>query len=295
MAKESSIEWTDATWNTHIGCRKVSQGCAQCYAERDMTRYGRDFSTVLRTKPATFNAPLKWDEPKLIFTCSWSDWFIEEADQWRDEAWDIIRRTPQHTYQILTKRPERILENLPEDWGDGWPNVWLLASVENQEMADLRIPQLLAVPAWIHGLSVEPLLGPVELTYYETCPDCDGAGFFWVPGYSPTKVHQYEKPSRYKSTCELCSGTADSAGSGEIELFPEIDWVITGGESGPGARPMELDWVRSIRDQCVSAGVPFFHKQNGGSRKIDGAWGGRTLDGRTWDEMPRILELERGS
>ena len=153
---------------------------------------------------------------------------------------------------------------LPADWGHGWPHVWLGVSVENQEMADLRIPQLLNVPARVHWLSIEPLLSPIELTYYEACPDCDGDGYFWIPGYAPGRVHQYTGPTRYKTTCEHCGGTSDDAGSGEIAMMPDIDWVVVGGESGPGARPMDPQWAIDIKDECDEAGIPFFMKQMGG-------------------------------
>ena len=111
MAIQSKIQWTNATWNPWHGCKKVSPGCKFCYMYRDKERYNQDPTTVLKSK-TKFNAPLQWNEPKLIFTCSWSDWFIEEADQWRAEAWKIIKNTPHHTYQILTKRPERIKDHL---------------------------------------------------------------------------------------------------------------------------------------------------------------------------------------
>jgi protein gp37 len=127
---------------------------------RDQERYGRDPREVVRSK-TTFRDPLKWADGRKVFTCSWSDFFIEDADPWRAEAWDIIRQTPQHTYQILTKRPELIRERLPEDWGAGWPHVWLGVSVETQQYASERIPVLLATPAALRFLSCEPLLGRI--------------------------------------------------------------------------------------------------------------------------------------
>jgi protein gp37 len=232
VATFSLIEWTDATWNPWQGCAKVSPGCKNCYMYRDKKRYGQNPSKVVRSK-TTFFAPFGWTEPRRVFTCSWSDWFIEDADAWRAEAWEVIRTTPQHSYQILTKRPERILASLPDTWEDGWPNVWLGVSVERQDYMS-RVDALRAVPARVRFISAEPLLGPLELG-------------------SLTGIH----------------------------------WVITGGESGPRARPMELDWVRSIRAQCQRMGVALFHKQHGGTSRTAGTWGGRVLDGRTWDEMPR--------
>lgn len=141
MAERSIIEWTDATWNPWRGCDKVSPGCAHCYMFRDQERYGRDPSTVVRAADPTFYAPVRkpsWERQRasaivargrhLVFTCSWSDWFHPDADEWRDEAWSIIRDTPASTYQILTKRPERMADHLPDDWGEGYPNVWVLLS-----------------------------------------------------------------------------------------------------------------------------------------------------------------------
>jgi len=233
MANQSLIEWTDATWNPWHGCIKVSPGCKHCYMYRDKKRYGQEANNVVKSK-TTFHDPLKWTVPRLIFTCSWSDWFIEEADEWRSEAWQVIRETPHHTYQILTKRPERIIGNLPDDWEDGWSNVWLGVSIETKEFL-LRKEFLTQVPACVRFISAEPLLGPLDLG-----------------------------------------------------VLSKIHWIITGGESGPKARHMNLDWVRGIRRQCIRASVPFFHKQNGGNKRIDSAWGGRILDGRTWDEIPQI-------
>lgn len=233
MGKISGIEWTEATWNPWHGCNKVSPGCKNCYMYRDKARYGQDPGTVARSK-TTFFDPLRWAEPKLVFACSWSDWFIEQADEWRAEAWEVIRGCPHHTFQILTKRPERILENLPTDWDKGWANVWLGVSIESQAYLE-RMAILSTVPAQIRFVSAEPLLGPIEL-------DLDGT----------------------------------------------IHWVITGGESGPRARKMNPEWAIAIRDQSIRSGVRYFHKQNGGSRKIDRAWGGRDLDGRTWNQIPPV-------
>jgi protein gp37 len=162
MGKQSGISWTDATHNFWYGCEKVSQGCKFCYAERDMTRYGRNFRAVTRTK--NFEAPLRWREPTSIFINSWSDFFIQEADPWRDAAWDIMQRTPWHRYLILTKRPERIAGHLPsigDPWP--WPHVSLGISAENQESYDQRMDSLMSVSSAYRFLSLEPLLGPIRL------------------------------------------------------------------------------------------------------------------------------------
>lgn len=185
MASKSSIEWTEATWNPWHGCKKVSLGCKNCYMYRDKKRYGQNPKLITRSK-STFNDPLKWMESKIIFTCSWSDFFIEEADDWRQEAWDIIRKTPQHTYQILTKRPERIIDQLPEDWGDGWNRVWLGVSVENMDYT-FRIDQLRETSAKVKFLSLEPLLGPLV--------DLDLRNIDWVivGGESGPKARKLEE------------------------------------------------------------------------------------------------------
>jgi protein gp37 len=266
LAKTTGIHWADATWNPWMGCAKVSEGCKNCYAERDMEKFGRDFGTPTRSK-TTFYDPLKWKEPRRIFVCSWSDFFLETVPQgWREDAWGTMYQAPQHTYLLLTKRPQNIAGMLPQDdlapaWP--WPNVCLGVSAENQRRANERIPLLLQVPAAVHFVSAEPLLGPIDFL---------GPWYDWLSGWTTE---------------------AESDRRGDpIPIQVQIDrltWIITGGESDPTApRPMELDWARSIRDQCQEAGVAYFHKQNGGRRKIDGAWGGRELDGRTWSEFPKI-------
>lgn len=162
MGEKTAIHWTQKTHNFWYGCKKVSQGCKFCYAERDMKGYGRDFNTVTRAKG--FDKPLTWKEPSMIFTCSWSDFFIAEADKWRSEAWQIIKDTS-HTWQILTKRPERIKDCLPADWGEGYPNVWLGVSVESPDNTH-RIGELAKIPAALRFISAEPLLEPFVLSEY---------------------------------------------------------------------------------------------------------------------------------
>lgn len=253
MGRTTQIAWTESTVNFWIGCHHQSPGCDHCYAETLVTnRMGRDFWVVWRTSPTTFSAALRWKEPRRIFTCSLSDFFHPGADAWRDEAWEVIRRTPQHTWQILTKRPQMIKDRLPrtcfdcggtlnahdeprfgerhEFHGWPWPNVWLGVSCENQTWADRRIALLERIPAAKKFLSCEPLLGPIDLGR-------------WIRS---------------------------------------IDWVIVGGESGPGFRPMDLDWARKIRDQCEAAEVAFFFKQSSGLRPGTNP----VLDGRVWEDFP---------
>ena len=158
----SYISWTNNTVNFWTGCTKVSPGCKFCYMHRMYDSKGIDPNKVKRTSDATFYQALLWKEPRMIFTCSMSDFFIEEADQWRDDAWDVIRKTPQHKWQILTKRIDRVLDHLPSDWGQGWNNVWLGTSVESQAYIN-RIDTLSRIPAKIRFVSFEPLLGSIDL------------------------------------------------------------------------------------------------------------------------------------
>lgn len=221
------------------------------YTEKKM--YGQDPTKVVRSK-TKFNDPLKWKESAMVFTCSWSDFFIEQADEWRPEAWEIIRQTPHLTYQILTKRPERIAGHLPADWGAGYKNAWLGTSIENQEYADERLPELLRVPAAIHFASAEPLLGPIDIRG----KDAQGSA-----------LDPYEGDHK-------------------------LDWLIVGGESGRGARSMQIQWAESLMDQCKSAGVAFFMKQFGSKPEtnnlpiIVAKKGG---DPAEWPEYLRIREF----
>ncbi len=190
MGQDSAIQWTGSTWNPWHGCKKVSAGCKFCYMYRDKIKFGQDPSKVVRSK-GKFNEPLKWIEPTIIFTCSWSDWFIDEADDWREDAWEIVKQTPQHTYQILTKRSERIEDHLPFHWGEGWDNVWLGVSVEDNNQTS-RIRDLQRAPAKVRFLSVEPLLEDVDLG------DLHGIHWVIVGGESGNDNGDY----RYRP-CEL--------------------------------------------------------------------------------------------
>lgn len=162
MGRTTGIDWCDATINFWVGCEKVSPGCKFCYMFRDFqTRFNRDPRKIEKTTPGTFNKPLTWVDPLFIFPNSYSDFFIEQADQWRDEAWSVISRTPQHTYLILTKRIERVSQCLPADWGKGWPNVWIGFSAEDQRYFDLRRHWLRKFDAAVKWVSIEPLLAPI--------------------------------------------------------------------------------------------------------------------------------------
>jgi protein gp37 len=266
MADRSTIEWTQATWNPTTGCDRISDGCDHCYAltlagrwkaagqpkyqtDGDPATSGPGFGLALH--PDTLDLPRRWRTPRHVFVNSMSDLFHARVPvEFIARVWAVMARTQQHTYQVLTKRPERTLR-LVGTAGDGgtelmdatqdeaalalyeewWPlrNVWLGTSIESDRYTR-RADALREVAAEVRFLSLEPLLGPL--------PSLDLAG---------------------------------------------IGWVIVGGESGRAARPLDLGWVREIRDQCAGAGVPFFFKQVGGRTPKAG---GRELDGRTWDEMP---------
>lgn len=257
MPTETKIEWTDYVWNPFSGCVKVSPGCDHCYAETLAERYrgSKAFPNGfdLTYRPKKLLDPYSWKKPCKIFVNSMSDLFLGSVSRtYLKTIWATMLGADWHIYQILTKRPivaARLIKDLDLELA---PHIWLGVSVENQEWADTRIPQLLDIPAAVRFLSCEPLLGPVDLARWLWCEGCvDDPG--WSGGI-------YELPC----------------------VNPQIKWVITGGESGPGRRPADPDWFRSIRDQCVAAGVPYLHKQG------NAHWPGqdRFLDGRTWDEYP---------
>ena len=234
MAINSTIEWTEATWNPTTGCDKISPGCKNCYAERFAERfrgtpnhpYEQGFD--VRIWEDRLYLPLKWRKPRRVFVNSMSDLFHDQIpEEYIKRVFHTMRQAHWHEFQLLTKRPERMVEILSRV--DLSPNVWLGVSVESQAWTK-RIDLLRQVNSSVRFLSCEPLLGPLQL-------NLDG-----------------------------------------------IDWVIVGGESGHGARPIEAEWVRSIRDQCIEAQVPFFFKQWGGVHKKKT---GRLLDERTWDEFPK--------
>ena len=285
MARNSKIEWCQDSWNPLRGCSRVSAGCQHCYAERVAARFSgpgmpyeglihhatKGWNGKVQLVPEVLGQPWHWVKPRRIFVNSMSDLFHESVPfEYIAAVFWVMSVTTRHTYQVLTKRPARMLEFFRwvadydegcfqddrigdvagenpaiqalgwtparggrggyDNCGPGWPyqNIWLGVSVENQETADERIPLLLQCPAAVRWLSCEPLLGPIDLL---------------------------ETPAG-DIMCR-CSGCM------EITRSTRIDWVVAGGESGTGARPMHPDWVRSLRDQCASAGVPYFFKQHG--------------------------------
>lgn len=281
MTTATTIEWTDHTWNPVTGCSKVSQGCKHCYAERIFARPypGRAFTDV-RCHPERLDQPLRLRTPKRIFVNSMSDLFHEDVpDGFIDKVFAVMALAPQHTFQVLTKRAERMLRYCRSDDSsnlayepdlDGeatrdafiegqaqaiyekrhgedpsmWlavhqplPNVWLGVSVEDQDRADERIPLLLQTPAAVRWISAEPLLGPLDVEQYLRIDGC----------------HTFSDGESLPTICCECHGKGS----------PRLDWVVTGGESGPKARPSHPDWFRSVRDECATAGVPYLHKQNG--------------------------------
>lgn len=262
MAENSKIEWTDATFNPWIGCTKVSPACDFCYAEvstpaRTLRASGQETwganAPRKRTSDANWREPLKWNRKAAaegrrmrVFCASLADVFDNQVpDEWRADLFVLIRATPNLDWLLLTKRPQNIAKMLPPDWGAGYPNVWLGTTVENQTEADRRIPHLLNVPARVRFLSCEPLLGPVDL---------------WIRPRGAGLAQGIDALTGIGSPSLTGAGRLGFGPSGERA---RIDWVIVGGESGPGARPMHSDWARSLRDQCAAAGVPFFFKQWG--------------------------------
>lgn len=243
----TKIEWTEESWNPVTGCTKKSYGCRNCYAERMANRlagrfgYSKYFPFSVTIHEDKLEKPLHWKKPRRIFVCSMGDLFHENIPfEFIKRVWNIIEQCPQHTFQILTKRPLELIAFTKWMAGDDdisiahWPrNCWLGVSVENQGAADARIPILLQIPAAVRFVSVEPMLGPVDLKEIKY-PDGDIV------------------------TCVGKSGHLPPPWNGAT-----LDWVICGGESGPGARPMHPAWARSLRDQCQDTGTSFFFKQWG--------------------------------
>lgn len=265
----TSIEWTDETWNPVRGCSRVSAGCDHCYAMGQARRFdhpggpyegltrsgtrGVDWSGRVRLVPQVLKAPFRWRKPRRVFVNSMSDLFHTMVpDLFIDRVFAVMMIADRHHFQVLTKRPDRMLSYVRDlDWSAGGhpsygnaavarsmylaghvelplPNVWLGVSCEDQATADERIPLLLQTPAAVRFVSCEPLLGPIDLSRYLFASGADGE-----------PAPRNEPP------------------------LPCLHWVIVGGESGPKARPMHPDWARSLRDQCVAAGVPFLFKQWG--------------------------------
>lgn len=281
MGKQTGIEWCAASWNPWTGCRRVSTGCTQCYMYREKTAFGQDPTRVVRSK-TTFRDPLKWTAPTSIFACSWSDWFIEEADAWRHEAWEIIRATPQHLYLILTKRPELITPRLPWRTDETpWPHVWLGVSVEHARLL-WRVKELMKAPAAHRFLSLEPLLGPIDLSGTLPGPARHGCSCLTPHGCGSLPA---DGGGRVGEFCHECPhgrpARLETPGCGDPGPF--LEWVICGGESGKDARPTHPDWIASVITQCQAAGAPCFVKQLGSWRPA--LWGARATGDRPWGTL----------
>lgn len=252
---ESTIEWTDFTFNPWIGCAKVSPGCLHCYAER-MAKHRSNWGAIwgtkgsrVRTSPATWKNPVAWNREALatgkkfrVFCASLSDVFEDRSDLLvpRSDLFELIKKTPALHWLLLTKRPQNIKKLLPRDWNEGWENVWLGTSTEDQARYDERIEELLAVPARVHFLSAEPLVGPLKMRH----------------------------------------GSKDG-----------LDWVIVGGESGPKFREMDLQWARTIRDDAKRFDVKFFFKQHSAYHPKTM---GKELDGRIHHNWPLEEKSKKG-
>lgn len=278
VGDKTKIEWATATWNPITGCTPVSAGCDHCYAKRMAERFGGPFGAFYppRFVEGKLDEPLRWKKPRRIFVCSMSDfWHPDVSPCQRMLVFNTIRKCPQHTFMLLTKRAKEMHEDLTNNTMmipfAFLPNVIGMVTAENQTAADERIPWLLKVPFVRRGVSVEPMLGPVDLD----CLGPDGgpnAGWNVLTGRQPCC---HDHPDR--------------------DIWRErLDWVICGGESGPGARPCHPDWISSLRDQCLTAHVPFFFKGFGewanagcpGFGKHHGIVHGLKSDGTIWPEWP---------
>jgi protein gp37 len=290
---KTRIEWADSVWNPVTGCSPVSEGCENCYAKRMSKRlagrcgYSKDEPFKVTLHPDRLGQPLRWKKPRRIFVCSMGDLFHEDVDDgFLCRVFEAIAVAEQHTFMILTKRPERMREFFMRCVHGIWDNLLLGVTAENQQRADERIPILLQIPAVRRFVSVEPMLGPVN-------------------------------PVAALDAAIVIEGKVEIPAVDGIDNW--LHWVICGGETGPGARPMHPDWVRSLRDQCQSAGVPFFLKQMGEWKsefateseldevlrladdgkmrtfsmdrgqffRVGKKTAGRILDGREWNEVPK--------
>lgn len=259
--QKSNIEWTEETHNFWIGCRKISEGCKNCYMYREMDRFHKNGNLIKRAQHNDFYKPLhaKDKNPTTIFVNSWSDFCIDfpAADEWRLMAWHVIRETPQHTYIILTKRPERLPQCLPPDWNDGYENVWLGFSAENQERYDERSFHFRDVKAKVKFVSFEPLLG--DISFIDTSASLSTSGY---------------------------------------DLINGIDWIIAGGESGytrkgpHGYRKCEIEWFEHLLEQSRKIKKPFFMKQLG-THLAKQYKCGKDVHGRELKNIPKNLQVRQ--
>lgn len=331
MGENSRISWTNHTFNPWVGCQKVSPGCTHCYAESQMHRYGREVwgptAPRERTTEGNWKKVMTWDraagaagERARVFCASLADVFEarDDLDPVRKDLFELIMRTKNLDWLLLTKRPEEMVRRAPKAWRDGWPeHVWAGTTMESQEWWDKRFKDLLAVPAAVRFVSIEPIVGPVDMGMALGDADCHHCGArFWsdevftgtdadkakgglkVMGYeaNPDYAGQPKAEEHEREVCPHCKdanfGTGDvgrrtESDSDEDDPDPRIHWVIVGAESGHGAREMNLDWVRSLRDQTKLAGAKFFYKQklvNGKKVELP------EIDGRSWGEIPHYAD-----
>lgn len=307
----TKIEWADETWNPVTGCNKISEGCQNCYAERMAKRlagrcgYDSEEPFKVTLHEDKLDEPLKWRKPRRVFVCSMGDLFHEDVNPLDiGRIINVIRECTQHTFLILTKRPQKmkkVLESYYETLMDGGEkpilNLWLGVTAENQQRAEERIPILLQTPAIVRFVSVEPMLGPINL-FEERLSWCQICGTL------------FDDPEDLK----CCPKCGDDYILRRHSFADHLDWVICGGETGQKARPMHPNWVRGLRDQCQQAGVPFFFKQwgewypdnKGIYEGADCAFFGNTvvhrigkkasgylLDGQEWREFPKTGRNEQ--
>jgi len=311
MGEGSPIEWTDDTYNPWWGCVKVSSACTHCYAETTAARWG--FEWGAGSAPREFgdkhwNEPLAWNRKAVadgvrrrVFCASMADVFEARdnehgatLDRLRERLWLLIESTPGLDWQLLTKRPQNIRAMVPARWLSAWPShVWVGCTVENQAAADERIPHLLSAPARVRFLSCEPLLSAISLQPWmqvidhcvdcgaefpsqgsDFCPEC-GSDHAIIRTETAGEAERFRSGERYAGTV---AGKADIAG----RPIDAIHWVISGGESGPKARPTHPDWLRSLRDQCAEAGVPYMLKQIGEWAPHDGPVSASVPSWRRW-------------
>lgn len=287
----TGIQWTGETLNLSGGCHKVSPECLNCYAEKLWPRVKHVYDdkpfNVLQLRPDRIEQPLRWKKPRKIFINSMSDLFHPDMpEDFLLKAFEVFLKADWHIIQLLTKQPQRMLEFIRKHGLEPLPkHLWLGTSAGNQQYLNERIGPLLDIECQVRFLSLEPLLGPISLQEANPCYDCGGAGSF--------------DSDLVKYACEECGGHEDSAGHG---IGTGIHQVIVGGESGPKGRPLDPDWVRSLRDDCQTADIPFFFKQWGqysyqelkqgdlpiqkfihsvGKKKS-----GNILDGEVWEQFP---------
>ena len=287
MGGETKIQWTDATWNPVSGCSHVSEGCRNCYAESFARRFQKDFKPWttpnaahnVRLHPERFEQPLRWKKPRRVFVNSVSDLFHPNVPSvFIAKVFGAMQTASQHVFQVLTKRPERMrtwIEWFSTQWLDrgAYPaqygHVWLGVSAEDQPTFDERVPLLLQTLAAKRFVSLEPMLGPINARRIRLTP--------------PKRPEGAIRPIADWDEIDPLEHTAINELGIQYRIKSGIDWVVAGCESGPNRRNADIEWFRSIRDQCVSAATPFFLKQIYlAGKKISLP----LLDGKKWDQIP---------